>query len=39
MMQMLPMLKIALKDEQGRLVPNPNSLLLMKIKSELFPEL
>jgi len=39
MMQMLPMLKITMKDEQGRLVPNPNSLILMKIKSELFPEL
>jgi hypothetical protein len=35
MMAMLPMLKIALKDGKGRLVANPDSLILMKAKADL----
>lgn len=35
MMAMLPMLKIATKDGRGRLVANPDSLILMKVRAEL----
>ena len=35
MMAMLPMLKIASKTEKGKLVANPESLILMKAKAEL----
>lgn len=35
MMAMLPMLKIAQKSDKGRLVANPNSIALMKVKAEL----
>jgi len=35
MMSMLPMLKIVTKADKGRLVANPNSIVLMKVKAEL----
>lgn len=38
MMQMLPLLKIA-KEEGGRLVPNENSTILARLRSQYFPEI
>ena len=35
MLCLFPMLKIALKDGRGRLVANPDSLILMKVSAEL----
>ena len=35
MLCVFPMLKIALKDGRGRLVANPDSLILMKVSAEL----
>lgn len=35
MMAMLPMLKIATKSEKGKLVANPNSLILMAVKARM----
>lgn len=35
MMAMLPMLKIATKSEKGKLVANPNSMILMAVKAQM----
>ncbi|MCL2874731.1 MAG: hypothetical protein FWF12_00255 [Betaproteobacteria bacterium] len=35
MMSMLPMLKIATKGDKGRLIANPNSMVLMAVKAQL----
>lgn len=39
MYKMLPQLRIAFLDERGRFIPNPESLILIKVKSDLFPDL
>lgn len=39
MMQLLPLLKIANEDGKGRLVPNENSTILMRLRSQFFADL